>query len=172
MSSVNSSPQHPSELDFATYRAIEALVTEHAYLLDHGFADQIGELYVESGRLLGLSQVGIADELVGREAISNWARRRAANTALTTRHVCTNLRVTPVDTIRVNASCYITVYRAPSPEQCSAAVTAELIAEYLDELVYTDSGQWRFQERRVSPAFIGPGLLELVATKNNEELML
>ena len=59
----------------STRQAIEALIYEHAWLIDHGQADRLPGLYTEDARVLG-----IGPDKVGQQAITEWAGQRAAMT--------------------------------------------------------------------------------------------
>ena len=80
----------PTRVAIETRMAIEELVAEHAWLIDHGRAGELPDLYTPNGRLLG-----VGDPLEGRAAITAWRARRAAMRGRTSRHVCGNPRLAP-----------------------------------------------------------------------------
>ena len=79
-----SSTTPAGELSVAARVEIGELITEHAWLIDHGHADQLPRLYTEPCALYG-----VGEDLVGMEALRAWSVRRAAMTTRTARHVCT-----------------------------------------------------------------------------------
>lgn len=99
-------------VDAATSHAIERLVLLHAHLLDRGRSEEVPDLYTEDGCMLGLAALGLGDDLVGREAIRAWARRRGQTAHLVTRHVCTNFLVTTATATTAQATSVVVLYRA------------------------------------------------------------
>ncbi len=150
--------------DADTARAIEQLVIEHAYYLDHGLAALVPTLYTQSGRLVGLADVGIGSNDLSGPALHTWAQERASRTDLETRHVCTNIRVVVAGVGRVRSRCCVTVYRVlrEGVSHSDAAVVPQLVGEYADTCVLTDSGRWLFEERQVLPTFLGQALRSAV----------
>ena len=128
--------------------AIEALVAEHAWLIDHGQADRIAGLYTEDGRMLG-----VGPDLVGRDAIAAWSVKRAAMHERVSRHVCTNLRLMPVGESEARGTLILTVFRhdGASPR----ATTPFMVGDYEDIYRRGDDGTWRFAERRINTIFGG-----------------
>jgi hypothetical protein len=111
---------------------LEHLVVEHAWLIDHGAADRLPELYTEDGRMFG-----VGPDKIGREAIAAWAKQRAAMTDRRSRHVQTNIRLERVADDVIHGTAILTLYRhdgagagSPSPD-----------------------GTWLFAERRLAVLF-------------------
>jgi ketosteroid isomerase-like protein len=126
--------------------AIEALVIEHAWLIDHGQAGRLDELYTEDGLMTGLGP-----EVRGREAIRVWGKSRAAITERTSRHVSTNLRLQALAAGDITGHVILTVYRHDG--EGMGDTTPFAIADYRD--VYRRDGQsWRFAERHLTTVFI------------------
>jgi hypothetical protein len=73
-------------LESKTRMALEELIRQHSWLIDHGAADRLPDLYEDDGRL-----IGIGTDKVGRQAIAAWADQRTAMTERRSRHVLTNL---------------------------------------------------------------------------------
>lgn len=61
-------------IDPAIRCEIEALIVEHSWKLDHHKSGNLGDLYIETGKL-----TGIGGDRIGREAISDYGRTRASN---------------------------------------------------------------------------------------------
>ena len=125
---------------------LEALVVEHAWLIDHGMADQTPELFTEDGRMLGLGE-----PIVGRTALADWGRARAAMTKRTSRHVLTNLRLAFESEDRVRGTVLLTLYRCD--HELVRPATPLLVGDFEDTFQLCSDGRWRFQERRFISVF-------------------
>jgi hypothetical protein len=125
---------------------IEALVAEHAWLVDHGQADRIHELYVADGRLLG-----IGPDLVGRDAIAAYGRERGNMTGRTARHICGNMRLVALNDGRIRGTVAHTLYRHDGSGKGLPEPMA--VGDYEDVYVRDTAGRWRFAERRVVVVF-------------------
>ncbi len=128
--------------------AIEALVYEHAWLIDHGHADQLPNLYTDDARVQG-----VGPEKIGREAIAVWARERAAMTQRRSRHVQTNIRLEAESPATVRGTVVLTLYRHDGDGPGSPSPL--LIGEYQDVYQRGTDGQWRFSQRSLSVLFGG-----------------
>ncbi len=135
-------------VDPATHRAIEHLVQDHAWLIDHGQAGRVAALFTEDARLLGLGP-----DKVGRAAIAAWAEARQAMAERTSRHVQTNLRLVRAEDGTVQGTVLLTLYRHDGPGVGDPVPV--LVGEYAD--VYSEGpvGTWRFAVRRFSAVFGG-----------------
>lgn len=133
-------------LDCGLRAAIEALVVEHAWLIDHGKASLIAGLYTEDGRMTGLGP-----DLVGQEAIRDWAITREAMTHRMSRHICTNLRLAPRTPELIEGSVLLTVYRHDGPG--TGEPTPFAIAEYEDLYQLGADRRWRFAARHLRTLF-------------------
>lgn len=139
-------PTANGELGLEARQAIADLVVEHSWLIDHGFADRVPDLYTENASLLG-----IGEDLMGREAVAEWSRRRVAMRERTSRHVCTNLRVIADRSDRARGTVLVTLYRHDG-EPAGPALPL-LIGEFGDHYERGADGRWRFAERRFSSVF-------------------
>jgi hypothetical protein len=133
-------------IDAQVRHEIENLVYEHAWLLDSHESERLADLYLEDGRLYG-----IGPERQGREALTAYGVERAAMTGRTARHVCTNLRLAPLDDGRIKGHLMITLYRhdgeAPGPaEACALADAHDIYGRDAD-------GRWKLAERRLELIF-------------------
>ena len=126
--------------------AIEALVHRHAFLIDHGRASHVAELYTHDARLYG-----IGPDKIGRAAIAEWAAAREAMTARQSRHVQTNILLERAEDGHVRGTVVLTLYRHDGQGPRSAAPI--LIGEYHDLLSREPDGAWRFVERRLVTLF-------------------
>ena len=140
--------QNGSGLASGVREALEALVMDHAWLIDQGRADEIPRLYTEDGSLHG-----VGPDLVGRDAIAAWSVNRAAMRDRVSRHVCTNFRLVPVSDDEVHGTSILTVFRHDGAGQ--RGTTPFMVADC--DAVYRrgDDGTWRIARRRLTPAFGG-----------------
>lgn len=123
--------------------AIEKLVMEFSYLLDHGRADEVARLFTPEAVFENPRQ-GL--RLVGRPSISDYYARRARDSR-TTRHVSTNLRIVFETPDRAAGTRLVTYYRGDGAGRPFAAEPAS-VGEYTEIFVRGDDGQWRFALRR------------------------
>ena len=123
-------------------REIEALVVEHAWVLDHGQALSLADLYTDNGRL-----TGAGFNIVGREQMVASLKARPQSTTRRTHHQCTNIRITPegANTARGWVSL---VLRVRLGEE---SITEDFVGEYQDHYVRDTQGRWRFTERKLIP---------------------
>ncbi|MCV9938874.1 nuclear transport factor 2 family protein [Boseaceae bacterium BT-24-1] len=126
--------------------AIEQLIQRHAWLIDHGAADRIGELFAEDAALYG-----IGPDKLGRAAIAEWGWQRAALTERRSRHLQSNILIEPVAPDAARGWVALTLYRHDGPGEGSA--TPMLIAEYADRYAREQDGTWLFAERRLTALF-------------------
>lgn len=128
---------------------IEALVYEHAWLLDNRGGEKLAELYLADGRLYGLGP-----EKKGKAALAAYGIARSAIEGRTARHVCTNLRLWRADGDRIAGHHLITLYRhdgdGPGPaDACAMADAHDLYAR-------DAHGHWKIAERRLDLVFESP----------------
>jgi len=126
--------------------AIEHLIQRHAWLIDHGEAGAVGKLFAEDGALYG-----IGPDKIGRAAIAEWGRQRAAMTERRSRHLQSNILIEPVARDAARGWVALTLYRHDGPGEGSA--TPLLVAEYADRYVREPDGSWLFAERRLAVLF-------------------
>jgi len=125
---------------------IEALVHEHAWLLDNRGGEKLADLYIADGRLYGLGP-----EKKGKAAIAAYGMARTTIEGRTARHVCTNLRLSPVDGGRIAGHHLITLYRHDGDglgpaDACALADAHDIFAQDTD-------GHWKIAERRLDLVF-------------------
>ncbi len=120
--------------------AIEALVTEYAWLLDHRRWDDVAGLCTDDAVLLIRGR-----EIVGKQGLADWAEYRAQKKSRRTQHQMTLLRLEPVDTELVLGSTALVLHVAKTG---SAGTYVDLVGEYQDEYARTPEG-WRFRRRRL-----------------------
>jgi len=126
--------------------AIEELIQRHAWLIDHGEADKVGELFAEDAALYG-----VGPDKIGRAAIAEWGRQRAAMSERRSRHVQSNILTDAIGSDTARGWVVLTLYRHDGPGQGSA--TPLLVAEYADRYAKGPHGSWLFAERRLTVLF-------------------
>lgn len=126
--------------------AIEDLIQRHAWLIDHGESDRIGELFTADAALYGAGP-----DKIGRDAIASWGAERAAMHERRSRHVQSNILIEPVSSESARGFIVLTLYRHDGAGPGSA--TPFLICEYADRYRKEPDGAWRFVERRLSMLF-------------------
>jgi hypothetical protein len=121
-----------------TERELVSLITEWAWLLDHGRAEELVELITPDGEVLGLGE-----PLLGHGGLLTWAQKRSANTSRRTQHQISNFRFAPAGDGRATGHVSIVLRvvdeRSPAPRE-------DFVGEYHDEYVATSEG-WRFARR-------------------------
>jgi ketosteroid isomerase-like protein len=121
--------------------AIEGLVTEYAWLLDHRRWDEVAGLCTEDAVLTIRGR-----EISGREGLAAWAEHRAARASRRTQHQMTLLRLEPSpdpDLVTGTAALVLHVAKAGH-----GGTYVDLVGEYRDEYVRT-AGGWRFRRRHL-----------------------
>lgn len=140
----------PAENLLVTHPAIrceiEALIFEHAWMLDHHQSNQLADLYTDDGRL-----TGIGPDRVGHEAIASYGSDRAKMTERKARHVCTNIRLLKDGPKRIRSLCTITLFRSDGDEMGTADPVA--LADAEDVFVLCDDDRWRFESRHLILTF-------------------
>jgi ketosteroid isomerase-like protein len=132
-----------SAIDLETHRAIEALLTEFAYRVDHGQADRVHELFVADAVLSTP-----AFTLNGRDEIEARFGARAKDTSRKSQHYCTNLRLSREGETIVAESNALTVIVTDGAAPFMMSGTSR------DECVRHD-GAWVFRRRALSTIFEG-----------------
>ena len=126
--------------------ALQELVNEFAYLVDFGPAETIAELFVEDG-WYGWGE----KRSVGREAIRNAYRERAARGLRTARHLRTNLRLMMVGDNEARGQSIWLIFAEDGPPPHPAVPL--LVADVLDVYVHRN-GKWWFQSRQLEDVFV------------------
>lgn len=124
--------------------AIEALGIEYFYLLDHGQAEKLADLFTEDG----VQDQSDGKPKVGRQAIRDYYAARSKTQI--TRHVSTNLRLVFTARDRVEGTRTFTRYAGEGPATPPAVPT---VAEYQEVYVRGSDHRWRFALRKVTSLF-------------------
>jgi ketosteroid isomerase-like protein len=123
--------------------AIEALTVKYSYLLDHGRATELAELFTPDAVF---DNPNLGDKMIGRPAIAAYYAKRAA-IVRTTRHVSTNLYVEFDDPNHAHGARVITYYRGDGAVPPFPAKTGS-IGEYTEQWKRCEDGRWRFASRK------------------------
>jgi len=125
--------------------AIEALLSEFYWRLDHPGSGTVADLFTEAGTI-----VTPRFELAGRAAIAQWFAARAQRT---TRHRWSNLRLTRAADRSVAVDAYLST--AAAPASAASAAAEVMISETHDIVVRDEEGAWQFAARKLSVVFEG-----------------
>ncbi len=129
----------------ASEAACRGLVTELAWLVDHGEIDAAIELFTADARIDRDGELAI-----GIDAIA--AQFRARPPRRLTRHVLSNLDVTLTGAQTAQSRCYVTVYRhrwaGETPALPVPMTGPETLGEYHDHF-RCEAGRWRIASRTV-----------------------
>lgn len=125
--------------------AIEALLSEFYWRLDHPGSGTVADLFTEAGTI-----VTPRFELAGRAAIAQWFAARAQRT---TRHRWSNLRLTRAADRSVAVDAYLST--AAAPASAASAAAEVMISETHDIVVRDEKGAWQFAARKLSVVFEG-----------------
>ena len=122
-------------------RALEDLVTEYAWLLDHQRWHEVADLCTDDAVLTIRGR-----QIEGKPGLAAWAEHRATNAARRTQHQMTLLRLEPTpdpDLVTGTAALVLHVAKAGH-----GGTYVDLVGEYRDEYVRTPDG-WRFRRRHL-----------------------
>ncbi len=133
-----------TRIDAQVRSDIEALIYEHAHLIDHHQSERLADLYTENGRIVGILNYS------GREEIAKYGAERAKMTNRIARHLYSNLRLIPLGRDRVEGHVTITLYRH---DGAGGLPEPSGIADAHDIYVRGADGRWRMEERRLDLIF-------------------
>jgi ketosteroid isomerase-like protein len=122
--------------------AIESLVYEYAWLLDHRRWQNVADLCTDDAVLLIRGR-----EIVGKPGLAEWAEYRAAKKSRKTQHQMTILRLEQAGLDEIKGTAALVLHVAKSG---GGGSYIDLVGEYEDEYVRTPDG-WRFRRRRLVP---------------------
>jgi 3-phenylpropionate/cinnamic acid dioxygenase small subunit len=122
--------------------AIEQLVIEYAYLLDHQRWQDVAALCTDDAVLFIRGR-----EIVGQQGLDEWAARRAERPNRRTQHQMTLLRLEAVSEDEIHGTAALVLHVAKTG---GGGTYVDLIGEYRDEYA-RDGGVWKFRRRRLVP---------------------
>ncbi|MPZ55520.1 MAG: nuclear transport factor 2 family protein [Rhizobiales bacterium] len=141
--------------------AIESLIAEFAYLIDHDQTGKVADLFTQDG---WYGREGGARS-VGRDAIHKSYAGRAERGERTARHIFTNLRLTVRSADEAEGTCVLLLFAADGPPPHPAEPM--LVQDYTDTYRKVD-GRWLFVSRETRALFVSP-LFERVLTLGKPE---
>lgn len=124
--------------------ACTRLCVDFANHLDARRYGAVLDLFTEDGTLDRMGTV-----FAGRAALEGFLAARS--TSVTTRHLCTNIRVHFDGADEATGFCYVLFFQGSAGEGVAKAVGAPSVVEYHDRFRRTAAG-WRIQERRIRMA--------------------
>jgi hypothetical protein len=126
--------------------AIESLIAEFAYLIDHNQTEEVADLFTEDG---WYGREG-GSRSVGRDAIRKSYAGRAARGERTARHIFTNLRLTMLSPTEAEGICILLLFAADGAPPLPAEPM--LVQDYKDTYRKVD-GCWLFASRETRSLF-------------------
>lgn len=130
----------PEQIPIEDRIAIESLVTEYAWMLDHQRWHDVLDLCTDDAVLFIRGR-----EITGRAGLTEWADRRAERANRRTQHQMTLLRLYPAGPDEVHGTAALVLHVAKTG---GGGTYVDLVGEYEDEYVRTADG-WRFKRRRL-----------------------
>lgn len=126
--------------------ACTRLCTAFANLIDAQAYPRVAALFTPDGCWTRPER-----SLHGRDAILKYLLSRP--TQVVTRHLCTNIQITPLTDTEAAGMCYVMYFHADGRAQDLAVpATLPLIGEYHDVYALTTEG-WRIRDRRIRIVF-------------------
>jgi len=126
--------------------AIESLIAEFAYLIDHNQTEKVADLFTEDG---WYGREG-GSRSAGRDAIRKSYAGRAARGERTARHIFTNLRLTMHSATEAEGVCILLLFAADGAPPLPAEPM--LVQDYKDTYRKVD-GRWLFASRETKALF-------------------
>jgi ketosteroid isomerase-like protein len=120
--------------------AIEMLVNEYAWLLDHQRWHDVAGLCTDDAVLFIRGR-----EIVGQPGLAEWADRRAERANRRTQHQMTLVRLETKTPDEVHGTAALVLHVAKTG---GGGTYVDLVGEYEDEYVRTPEG-WKFRRRRL-----------------------
>ena len=130
------------------HRAIEALNHEFAYRVDFGPSESVAELFAPDGWYAWRGK-----RSTGRAEIRASYLARAARGTRTARHLCTNLRLTPLPSGEVEGHSIMLIFAEDGPPPHPAVPL--LVADVHDRYALVE-GAWLFRWRQLTDVFADP----------------
>ena len=128
--------------------AIEKLLSDFCWLVDHGEADKVTDLFIEQGKIITPMFI-----LTGKDEISHQFEERQKDKNRVSRHSWSNLRVENLNHGRVRVMTGVQTYMANG--EMPIVPQNFIIGDSIDVVIKGDDGIWLFEERRLVVAFKG-----------------
>lgn len=139
-----------NEVDLATQRKLETLMTEFGYLVDNGMADRVHELFTDDGSING---PGLS--MQSKAEIADKFAERAKDKARVSRHIWTNPRFERLDesTVRVTTVVQTYVHTLVAEQQLPAPGQSFIVGDSIDVMRLGSDERWRFLSRELVVIF-------------------
>jgi len=142
------------ELTVADRLAIEDLLNEFAWRVDHGRAATVSELFTEDGAI-----TTPMFSVKGRAEIEAHFARRDADGSKVSRHQWSNLRITTLGSDRARVEVIVQTHLGTRSGTGPVQPDHVVVGDSIDIVQRGADGSWRFAERRLAIAFrteLGP----------------
>ncbi|MCB2107133.1 MAG: nuclear transport factor 2 family protein [Rhodobacteraceae bacterium] len=126
--------------------AVEDLLTEFCWRVDHARAETVAELFIADGKIV--TPMFTAH---GRDQIAEHFRNRDRQGDILSRHQWMNLRLEPVSPTRLKAEMVVQTYLAKGAPPSSTP--GLMVGDSLDVFEKGSDGVWRFAERQLRVIF-------------------
>jgi SnoaL-like domain len=138
------------------HQIAQRLITAFAWCVDRASGRGIGALFTKNARLIlpsGPPDWSKSSMVEGRDnLVARWAARPADRV---TRHLHLNIEVVEVAPARIASRCVGVGYKHDGLGWGEPAPV--IVADY-DDILALEDGEWRFEERKVTPVFVSPQL--------------
>ena len=150
----------PGAVPLEVRTALYELVTEFAYLVDFGPVETIADLFASDG-WYGWGE----KRSVGRDAIRETYRQRAARGFRTSRHLNTNLRLSMVTENEAQGQSIWLIFAEDGPPPHPAV---PLLVADVDDVYVRQEGRWLFRSRQLTDVFVAPDRKPVLPLKSTE----
>lgn len=130
--------------------ALEDLNTAFCYHLDHDDVDSLLALFTDDVYYTHGSRVSR-----GKAELEKVFRSRSATETRTARHLYSGLKLDLESATRARGTSVCLTFGAYGEPPLTPAIPT-LVADFVDEYVRGDDGQWRIQERHIHRIFVAP----------------
>ena len=140
-------------MDISREQLFTKLAVKAFWLIDHGRAAEVSNLFARDAVLAFGEYAPFAGETKGIEAITAFFNTRQANTAMTTRHSLANLMVLSDSESEVSVTYLMTAHRGTTP---GGKPDVSFVADVSDTYV-RQGDRWLIGHRLVDPIFAMEG---------------
>ena len=137
-------------VDTETRLALEDLMTEFAWRVDHGQANLVHELFTQNG---SIAAPGL--KLDGRDEIARVFGERAKSTGRVSRHLWSNPRFEAIGEGHVRTTTLVQTFffTLEEGDQSPVANNNFIVGDSIDVMRRENDGCWRFESRQLQVCF-------------------